>query len=73
MGHEGDTPPQQLVQIPKRVDEACINSWMNRNGVTRFGVKAGAKQTMRNWVHQPSFETQHLIGVELPRHCGVEI
>jgi len=62
-----------LVQIPTGVHQRCINSWMARKGVRSFGVSASSSQTMRTWVHQQTFSTQHSIGVALLRHCGVQI
>ncbi|WP_247827616.1 hypothetical protein [Arthrobacter antioxidans] len=62
-----------LVQIPTQVHQKCINSWMSRKGVRSLGANAASNQTMRQWVHQQSFSTQHQIGVNLLRHCGVNI
>lgn len=65
--------PNNLVQIPTQVHQRCINSWMARKGVRQFGAHASRSQTMRQWVQQQSFSTQHRIGVNLLRHCGVRI
>lgn len=62
-----------LIQVPKAVHQKCVNSWMAKKGVRKFGVYAGANQTMRQWVHSQSFSTQHRIGVALLRYCGVAI
>lgn len=62
-----------LVQIPTRVHQKCVNSWMARKGVKSFGANASRSQTMRQWVHSQSFSKQHQIGVNLLRHCGVRI
>lgn len=62
-----------LVQIPTQVHQRCINSWMAQKGVRQFGAYASSGQTMRQWVHQQSFSTQHRIGVNLLRHCGVQL
>jgi hypothetical protein len=62
-----------LIQIPTGVHQRCINSWMARKGVRSFGAAASSSQTMRTWVHQQTFSTQHRIGVALLRHCGVQI
>ena len=65
--------PNNLVQIPTQVHQRCINSWMARKGVRQFGAYASSSQTMRQWVQKQSFSTQHRIGVNLLRHCGVHI
>ncbi|WP_460703119.1 hypothetical protein [Luteococcus sediminum] len=62
-----------MVQIPRAVHQKCVNSWMARKGVRSFGAKAASNQTMRQWVQGQSFSTQHRVGVNLLRHCGVKI
>ncbi|MCD5317153.1 hypothetical protein, partial [Kineosporia babensis] len=64
--------PQNLIQIPTRVHQACINSWMAKKNVTMFGVTSKSL-TMRAWTHNQSFSKQHEIGIRLLRHCGVNI
>lgn len=58
---------------PSQVHQRCINSWMARKGVRQFGAYASSSQTMSQWVQKQSFSTQHRIGVNLLRHCGVHI
>ncbi|WP_432492940.1 hypothetical protein [Kineococcus gypseus] len=66
--------PNNLVEIPTQVHQKCVNSWMARKNVNQFGISTRAGETMRDAVHrQTSFSTQHRIGVELLRFCGVQI
>lgn len=60
-----------LVSIPKQVHQKCVNSWMAKKNVKKFGISSGAK-TMRQTVHTLSFSRQHQIGIALLKHCGVK-
>lgn len=59
-----------LVSIPKEVHQKCVNSWMAKKNVSKFGIKSGTN-TMRQTVHKLSFSKQHEIGIALLKHCGV--
>ncbi|MFD5225405.1 hypothetical protein ACFWHT_07260 [Microbacterium sp. NPDC058342] len=59
-----------LVSIPKEVHQKCVNSWMAKKNVSKFGIKSGSN-TMRQTVHKLSFSKQHEIGIALLKHCGV--
>ncbi|MBP2435813.1 hypothetical protein [Microbacterium amylolyticum] len=59
-----------LVSIPKEVHQKCVNSWMAKKNVSKFGIKSG-NSTMRQTVHKLSFSKQHEIGFALLKHCGV--
>lgn len=70
---------RNLVQIPTRIHQQCVNSRMATsrvpftlriNGQT-FNFVTGS--TMRSQVHARSLQEQHLIGVALLRYCGVDI
>lgn len=61
-----------LVSIRRQVHQKCVNSWMAKKKVNKFGIKSGSK-TMREVVHKQSFSKQHQIGVALLRHCGVRV
>lgn len=66
--------PNNLVMIPRTVHQKCINKWMARKNVNKFGVDTrGENRTMRKKVRTLSFERQHRIGVEVLRHCGIRI
>lgn len=60
-----------LVSIPKQVHQKCVNSWMAKKNVKKFGISSGTK-TMRQTVHTLSFSRQHQIGIALLKHCGVK-
>ena len=64
--------PNNLVAIPSRVHQACINRWMASKNVRLFGLSTGS-QTMRTVVGSRSFSQQHAIGLQLLRYCGVRI
>ena len=64
--------PQNLIQIPTRVHQKCVNSWMARKNVNAFGIRSGGN-TMRNHLHSLSFTQQHRIGVDLLKLCGVKL
>jgi|GEM_PF-4650327 len=70
---------RNLVQIPTRIHQQCVNSKMATsrvpltlaiNGQT-FRFVTGS--TMRSQVQQQSQQRQHLIGVALLRYCGVNL
>lgn len=60
-----------LVSIPKQVHQKCVNSWMAKKNVKKFGISSGSK-TMRQTDHTLSFSRQHQIGIALLKHCGVK-
>lgn len=62
-----------LVQIPAAVHQKCINSWMAKKGIRKFGAATGKNQTLRQWVHSQKFEKQHSVGVALLKYCGVSL
>ena len=64
--------PNNLVSIPQRVHEACVNRWMASKNVRLFGLNTG-NQTMREAVGSRSFSAQHEIGLALLRYCGVNV
>ncbi|WGH89964.1 hypothetical protein QDX23_07405 [Auritidibacter ignavus] len=61
-----------LVSVAQQVHQKCVNSWMAKKKVNKFGINSGNK-TMREVVHKQSFSKQHTIGVALLKHCGVKI
>lgn len=65
--------PDNLVQIPKEIHRNCINSWMAKKGVNKFGISAAKNQTMRSAVHYQGFTKQYQVGIALLRHCGVNM
>ncbi|MCI7552068.1 MAG: hypothetical protein MSS97_07085 [Arcanobacterium sp.] len=62
-----------LVQIPTAVHQKCINSWMSKKGIRKFGAATGKNQTLRQWIHSQKFEKQHSVGVALLKYCGVSL
>lgn len=63
-----------LIAIPKKIHEKCINSWMaSAKGFKKFGITVPKGTTMRSVVREHNFARQHEIGLALLRHCGVEI
>lgn len=69
----GVNHPNTLVMIPTKIHQSCVNSWMAKNGVRKFGVHAANNQTMRAWVRQQSWSKQHAVGVALLKYCGVAL
>lgn len=59
-----------LVSIPNEVHQKCVNSWMGKKNVSKFGIKSG-NSTMRQTIQTLSFSKQHEIGAALLKHCGV--
>lgn len=68
-----------LVQVPTKVHQKCINSKM-ATSKTAFSLKIDGQTfkfatgaTMRSRVQKYSLENQHRIGIALLRYCGVNI
>lgn len=64
--------PNNLVSIPTRVHQACVNSWMSTKNVRLFGLNTGTR-TMREVVGGMAWDRQHSIGLQLLRYCGVQV
>lgn len=65
--------PNNLVLIPSGIHRKCVNSWMNKKNVNKFGVRTGKNKTMRQEVRTKGYEEQHRIGYKLLQHCGVAL
>jgi hypothetical protein len=66
--------PRNLIQVPTAIHQRCINSWMARKftgSVAGFAFRN--TQTVRQQVYAMSWTSQHKFGVQLLRHCGVNI
>lgn len=66
--------PQNLVQIPTAIHQKCVNSWMAKKfagSVAGFAFRNTA--TIRSQVRAMSWTNQHKFGVQLLRHCGINI
>lgn len=64
--------PNNLVAIPTRVHQACVNRWMSSKNVRLFGLNTGSR-TMREVVGSRTWSQQHSLGLQLLRYCGVRI
>lgn len=66
--------PQNLVQIPTAIHQKCVNSWMAKKfagSVAGFAFKSSS--TVRSQVRAMSWTSQHKFGVQLLRHCGIDL
>lgn len=66
--------PQNLIQIPTAIHQKCVNSWMAKKfagSVAGFAFKSTS--TIRTQVRSMSWTNQHKFGVQLLRHCGINI
>jgi hypothetical protein len=64
---------KNMIQIPRKIHQKCINSQMASKNVSFPGFSSGPYNTMRSLVKTKSWAEQYRIGVLLLIYCGVKI